>query len=143
MKNLRDQALDIAYNKFQQIQAYEDMFASGVGEVTDRNQIINPYDVDPNIFGFSRAGKARYQQFLNQAIAYAQQQEAAYKEWYESPEQQAIRERRAGLNPDIIGLDDAQAGSVSYDQPSPIDSIRTNEQIAFDSISSFSQLIGN
>lgn len=143
MKTNFDKSRDDAISKLRQISDYRNMFAAGVGEVTDRSQIIDPYAIDPSLFGFSRAGKARYQQFLNQAITYAQQQEAAYKEWYESPEQQAIRERQAGLNPDIIGLDDAEAGSVSYDQPSPLDGIRTNEQILFDSVSSFSQLIGS
>lgn len=126
-----------------EIERLKEQISSPVGSVTDRSQIINPYSIDPNAFGFSRSGKARYQQLLNQAIAYAEQQEAAYKEWYESPEQQAIRERQAGLNPDIIGLDDAEAGSVSYDQPSPIDGIRSNEQVFFDSVSSFSQMIGS
>lgn len=108
-----------------------DMISSGVGSVTSRDQIINPMDlIDPSMYENTRAGRAQYESDLAALINFQSQQEAAYQEWYDSPEQAAARERSAGLNPDLIGLENA--GSSAEAAPSeavPGSSLPTNGQI--------------
>lgn len=81
----------------------EDILSQPIEGITSRDQIIDPYSlVNINDYKRTARGKALYQQDLDRAILYKEQQEAAYKEWYESPEQVAFREREAGRNPDLI-----------------------------------------
>lgn len=90
---------------------------AGVGSITSRDQIINPYDlIDPSMYTQTRRGKSQYESDLAALTAFQQLQEAAYQEWYDSPEQAAIREREAGINPDFVGLDNA--GDASAVEPS-------------------------
>ena len=106
-----------------------------IGQVTSRDQIIDPYSlVDPAWYRKTRAGQADYNSDLKRAQLYAERQEAAYQEWYNSPEQQAIRDRAAGLNPDLTGLSGSEASDTAQDPNSPTAGMATNGQLALDSI---------
>lgn len=108
-----------------------DTMANPIGSVTSRDQIIDPYAlVNPSNYKRTRAGQAQYNSDLAQAQRYAEMQEAAYQEWYESPEQQALRDREAGLNPDLLGLSDGEAADTEMNPNSPIAGQETNSQVA-------------
>lgn len=113
--------------------------------ITSRDQIINPYDIlDPNSYGQSRREKMRYQSDLARLQEIQKQQQASYEEWYNSPEQAAIREREAGINPDLAGLDNA--GSASQVSPSdavPGANLPTNGEVASNVISGITSVIGS
>lgn len=102
-----------------------------VGKVTSRDQFIDPYSVvDPSFYSNTRKGQAQYNSDLQRAQLYLQQQQAAYQEWYESPEQQSIRQREAGINPDLAGLSDSESAPVALNPTSPISGQETNGQVA-------------
>ena len=94
-------------------QSLEDVLSSPIGQVTSRDQIIDPYSVVlQSQYKNTKKGRADYEADLAQAKQFAERQEAAYQEWYESPEQQALRQRAAGINPDLVGLSETAAGDV-------------------------------
>ena len=101
-----------------------------IGSITSRDQIIDPYAlVDPNNYAKTRKGIASYEADLASAERYAEQQEAAYKEWYESPEQQVARDRQAGLNSDLVGASTSEAADVEPSSRNPLEGISTNGQV--------------
>ena len=115
--------------------SFNDQMAAPIGSVTSRDQIIDPYAlVNPANYRKSRTGQAQYNSDLLQAQQYAERQEAAYQEWYNSPEQQAIRDREAGLNPDLVGLSGSEAADTEQNPNSPIAGQQTNGQLAIESI---------
>lgn len=115
-----------------------------VGSVTSRDQIIDPYAlVDINNYRKTRAGKAQYAADLAQAQRYAEMQEAAYQEWYNSPEQQVIRDREAGLNPDISESPGSQAADVQMQQTNPMEGIMTNGEVATQAVSGIASLVSS
>lgn len=119
------------------VTSFNQVMSGDIGEVTSRDQFIDPYSlVNPNDYKKTRAGQAQYNADLQQAQLYLQQQQAAYQEWYESPEQQAIRDREAGLNPDLIGLSDGEAGEVATNPNSPIAGQETNLQAGLNTTNS-------
>lgn len=115
-----------------------------VGEVTSRDQIINPYDViDVNNYRKNRAGQAQYAADLAAAQYYAQQQEAAYQDWYNSAEQQAIRERQAGLNPDLTDFSGAEAAQTQGTSINPMEGIPTTGEVVNNAISSITSVVSS
>ncbi len=121
-----------------------EFLSQDIGLVTDRSQIINPNDVvNPDNYGLGRRERLRYESDLAQAKLYAEQQEAAYQEWYDSPEQQAARQREAGLNPDLMGVEQSQSSDVTQADSSPMANIPGNEQLFFNAFESFTGLIGS
>ena len=122
---------------------FNQVMSGDVGSVTSRDQFIDPYAlVNPANYRKTRAGQAQYNSDLQQAQLYLEMQQAAYKEWYESPEQQAIRDREAGLNPDLLGLSDNEAGVAPQNPNSPIAGQETNGQVATRVVDSIVGVIG-
>lgn len=98
--------------------------------ITSRDQIINPYDfIDVDDYPLSQRGQALYNERLAFLQNIAAQQEAAYEEWYNSPEQQVLRDRAAGLNPDYAGLSGSEAANAELPTDSPISGLPTSEEI--------------
>lgn len=119
------------------------VMSGDIGQVTSRDQFIDPYAlVNPANYRKTRAGQAQYNSDLQQAQLYLEMQQAAYKEWYESPEQQAIRDREAGINPALVGLGDSEAGQAALNPSSPIADQETTGQVVTRSVDSISGLIG-
>lgn len=116
---------------------------SGVGSVTSRDQIINPMELlSPSMYKNTRAGRAQYESDLEMLKNFQSQQEAAYQEWYDSPEQAALRERAAGLNPDLIGLENAgESAEAGASEEVPGQNLPTNGQIAFNAVQSISSIL--
>lgn len=105
-------------------------------DITDPSQIIDPYQYASDYLSDqSVEGKARYLHMLEQGKYIQQMQMAAYQNWYNSPEQMAARERAAGLNPDLIGLDGAEAASAAAPDSSGVAQL-TPEDIAAQQIKS-------
>lgn len=121
----------------------DDALSKPIGQVTSRDEFIDPYSlVNPSNYGRSRAEIARYKSDLQRAELYLSQQQASYKEWYESSEQQAIRDREAGLNPDLLGLGENEAGDVPLNPVSPVDGLETNGQVASRVVESIVGVVG-
>lgn len=99
-------------------------------DVTDRNDIINPEKL---LEGFdwstSTDDQAQYNRLLQLLRNYQSQQEASYQEWYNSTEQQVLRDRVAGLNTDILGVSGSQASEAGVGAGSPFEGITSQEEI--------------
>lgn len=117
-------------------------FNAPTSGITSRDDIINPYDViNPSMYGQTRRGKAAYESDLARLQEIQKQQMASYEEWYNSPEQAAIRERAAGLNPDLIGLDNAgEASQVAPGDAVPGQNLPTNGEVAFNAITAITSI---
>lgn len=136
-----DYSLD-ATNK--RLELWNKILEGYVGEVTSRDQFIDPYSVvNPAFYSNTKKGQAQYNADLQRAQLYLQQQQAAYEEWYESPEQQAIRQREAGINPDLAGLSDSESAPVSMNPTSPIAGIETDGQTASRVVDSISGVVSS
>lgn len=137
------EAYDVYKSNQGKRQAAMAILAAGVGDITSRDQIINPFDlIDPNMYENTRRGRALYESDLAALMELQKQQNAAYEEWYNSPEQAAARERDAGLNPDLIGLDNSgEAGSAETAQAVPGQNLPTNGQIAFNAASVLTSIV--
>lgn len=120
------------------------LLSRDIGQVTSRDQIIDPYQVvQLGMYGNGSKAQALYNADLAAAQNYAARQEAAYKEWYESPEQKVARERAAGRNPDLMDISGTSgAAETNGPQGSPIQGIPSSEQVAATSISSIASIIG-
>lgn len=125
------------------VTTFNDVMSGNIGQVTSRDQIIDPYAlVNPADYRKTRAGQAQYNSDLLQAQRFAEMQEAAYMEWYESPEQRAIRDREAGLNPDLLGLSESHAADTEPNPNSPIAGQETNGQVASRVVTGITEVIG-
>ena len=83
-------------------------------DITDLSQILDPYSYAADYLDDQTVeGKARYLHMLEQGKYIQQMQMAAYQNWYNSAEQVAKREREAGLNPDLVGLEGAESATAS------------------------------
>lgn len=123
---------------------YDAIYNSAVTDITSREQIINPYEIlDTSQYVYSNRGHSLYDEDLNALIAIQKQQQAAYDEWYDSASQQILRERQAGLNPDLIG--NVDSGESASTEPlagsSPMDPVPNDVDIANSVLSSVSSLI--
>lgn len=119
-----------------------DLISAGVGSITSRDQIINPATlIDPSMYAQTRRGRAQYESDLAALKNFQSQQEAAFQEWYDSPEQAAIRERAAGLNPDLVGLDNAgESAEAPVSDAVPGQNLLTNGQVAFNAITAITSI---
>lgn len=111
----------------------DNLLSQDIGTVTSRDDIINVDDIlDAGQFKNTKEGKKLYEQYRNALIAYRDQQQASYDEWYESPEQIALREREAGRNPDLIDgvLGSGSAAQTATPEGSPIEGIPTDGETA-------------
>lgn len=125
-----------------QINQYD--FTQPIGTVTDRSQIIDPYEiVRIEDYGNNRIDRAQYENDLAQAVRYAEQQEASYQEWYNSESQQIARQKAAGLNPDLAGMTESgTASDVAAPQSSPMANIPTNLDVANSVMGALSSIAG-
>lgn len=128
---------------FDRMSRYRSSLDFSLGPITDRSQIINPTQfVDISQYTNDAEGRAAYQSDLLAAQTLAKQQEAAFLDWYNSPDQMALRERDAGLNPNLVGLDGVSSGSQT-DPPSgsPLDGVMSDEQIRAQRIQNFTSIL--
>lgn len=99
--------------------------------ITSRDQILNPYDfVKLSDYSNNRAGRLQYESDLARAIQIANMQQASYDEWYNSEAQQSARQKIAGLNPDLNGVEASSAGDMENAGIIPGQSVPTNEDFA-------------
>lgn len=112
-------------------------------DVTSRDQIINPYEaIKGFIYTNNARGRRQYEEDLAALQTFQSQQQAAYDEWYNSPEQQNIRDREAGLNPDIVGLSGSEAPSTSPVQADPLANVPSDLERFSTVASSISSIVG-
>lgn len=99
-------------------------------DITSRDQIINPEEIlSLKDYGNSSLERSYYEEDLAALRNYQKQQEAAYLDWYNSAEQQVIRQREAGLNPDLVGIDGELGTQTESSVSSPFENSMTDEQI--------------
>lgn len=92
-----------------------------IGTITSLDDIINPYDYAAEYLDDqSVEGKAKYLHYLEEGKYLQQMQMAQYENWYNSPEQVALRQRAAGINPDLVGLQAAESASASAPEGSGV-----------------------
>lgn len=120
-----------------------DVLDDAIGQITSRDDIINPYDiVDIRNYPDTPEGRAQYQQDLARAIEYQKQQLASYEEWYSSESQQAIRMSEAGLNAALHGLSGTQAAQTEPSSMIPAQDIPTSEERTLSKISAGASFLG-
>ena len=92
-----------------------------IGTITSLDDIINPYDYAAEYLDDqSVEGKAKYLHYLEEGKYLQQMQMAQYENWYNSPEQVALRQRAAGINPDLVGLQGAESSSAAAPEGSGV-----------------------
>ena len=115
-----------------------------VSGITSRDDIINPYELlQKDYYKNSVLGQRAYEQDLNMLLAIQAQQQASYDEFYNSEEQQALRQREAGLNPDLLGVESQAAPQTGAITDSPVDGLPTSGQTAMDVVGSVASIIGS
>lgn len=107
----------------------DSVLGAEIGQITSRDQIIDPYAlVDLSNYRNTKKGQALYNADLQRAQRYAEMQEAAYQEWFNSEAQQASRQREAGVNPSLNGLESSTAADITASETSPLAGIGTTEE---------------
>lgn len=90
----------------------------------DLDKIKNPYDAAADFLDDqSVLGKARYLHELEKAKMEYDMQMMHYQNWYNSPAQVAARQRAAGINPDLVGLQGAESASAESSDGSGVASV--------------------
>lgn len=119
---LRDHDRDLA------IQDY--LNTHSATNITSRDQIVNPVELLSQMeYGNSAKERKRYEEDLAILEELQKQQQASYDEWYNSPEQQNIRDRAAGLNTDILGLSGSETAQTPVGGADPLANVpSTGEQ---------------
>lgn len=108
--------------------------------ITSRDQIVNPVELLSQMpYGNSVKERKRYAEDLAKLEELQKQQQASYDEWYNSPEQQNIRDRQAGLNPDIVGLSGSETEQTPVGGADPLANVPSNSE----RFSSFAAGIGS
>lgn len=98
--------------------------------ITGLSGDFNPYDyVNVDDYPNSARGRARYQEDLSRLLYLAQIDQENRMNEYNSPSAQAARMREAGLNPDILGVENHGATNVAGYQGNPIDGVPSNMDI--------------
>lgn len=111
--------------------AWSELLSSDYTNITDRSQIINPTSWLEQ-FGIDTSyddGQALYDRYFSMLQDLQKQQEASFEEFYNSPEQQVIRDKTAGLNPDILGVSGSQSSSPDLSSVNPMDAMREREAL--------------
>lgn len=113
-------------------------------DITDLSQIIDPYEfASEYLSDNSTEGRARYLHMLERGKYIQQMQMAAYENWYNSPEQMAARERDAGLNPNLVGIDGPESASGAASESSGIAQLPTSEQITSQRIANLTSILSS
>lgn len=117
---------------------------SPIGRITSRDQIINPDElINTSMYANNVQGRALMDNDLQRARTYAEQQEAAYQEWYDSPEQQAIRQRAAGQNPNLMEYSGGESSDITPQNVSPMAGLPTNGEIAVNAVSGITSIFSS
>ena len=112
--------------------------------INSRDQIINPAEILSNYsFGNSASERKKYNEYLKLLTDIQAQQQASYDEWYSSPEQEAIRMRQAGLNPDILGISGSGVPDTNTNDLNPLEGVPSNGEIFNNVISGISSIVGS
>ena len=113
-------------------------------DITSRDQIINPYDyLNYDYYRNSARGQSLYNEDLARLQQIALQQEAAYKEYYDSAPQQALRDKQAGLNPNLNEIDPGSSASGFQPTESPLSGIPTTGDMLANIGSAVASLVGS
>lgn len=141
MDNSLEHALQV-FRNFKERKRIQDIMSAPL-DITSRDQIINPESIiNPQMYGNSSHGRASYESDLSALRNYQKQQEAAYLDWYNSPEQVAQRDRDAGLNPNLVGLEGAATGvQTDSSSGSPLQNVMSDEQIRAQKIQNISSIL--
>lgn len=125
-RDISSRDLDAYYKRL------NDIINTPIGVVKSRDDIINPHEIlHAEIYRNTKQGKKLYEDHLNTLLAIQAQQEASYQDWYNSAEQQALRERDAGLNPDLIGVDGSiESSTANSPSSSAMEGITSTEETA-------------
>lgn len=108
-------------NDFDSISAHRSPFDPAY---PDLDKIKNPYDAASDFLDDqSVLGKARYLHELEKAKMEYDLQMMHYQNWYNSPAQVAARQRAAGINPDLVGLQGAESASAESPDGSGVASV--------------------
>lgn len=107
-------------NPYEQGSRYYDMWEANPYAPDKRSRKQTFWDQLSNFFGF-RSGYDIYTDQANQAMAEEDARIAKVKgeDEYNSPEEAAARMRAAGENPDLLGLQGAEAASAQMPQAAP------------------------
>lgn len=127
---------------------YRDELDASARLQLDYNSIdFNPKSFEDLAFGnaFSQAGysngiykNSKTEDLLENELNYLNQiQLKAYDQWYNSEENKVARLRSAGLNPDLMGLEQASESSPLQQTPSPEGINVKNQEIASARMNSF------
>lgn len=121
-KQLRDKDRDMALQNY--------FNTHSASNITSRDQIVNPVALLSQMsYGNSAKERKRYNEDLAKLEELQKQQQASYDEWYNSPEQQAIRDREAGLNPDLVGLSGSGTEQTPVGGADPLANVPSNGDI--------------
>ena len=121
-RQLRDKDRDLALENY--------FNTHSASNITSRDQIVNPVEILSQMFyGNGAKERKRYEEDLAKLEELQKQQQASYDEWYNSPEQQAIRDREAGLNPDLLGLSGSETGPTPVGGSDPLVNVPSNGDI--------------
>lgn len=97
---------------------------------SDVDTDFNPYDyISVSDYSMTRRGKAKYQEDLARLLYIAQIEQENRMNEYNSPSAQAARMRAAGLNPDLLGVENHGATNVAGYQGNPMEGIPSNMDI--------------
>lgn len=131
-ENLRVRENQMKFNSadlYNYLNHLDSVLGAEIGQITSRDQIIDPYAlIDFSNYRNTKKGQALYNADLQRAQRYAEMQEAAYQEWFNSEAQQASRQREAGVNPSLNGLESSTAADTSPSETSPLAGIGTTEE---------------
>ena len=113
-------------------------------DITSLEQIIDPYEYAKQYLSDDSAeGRAKYLHYLEQGKYIQQMQMTAYENWYNSPEQQALRQREAGLNPDLNGVENAASASGAAPDGSGVAGLPTEEQLTAQKIQNITSIVNS
>lgn len=105
--------------------------------------VFNPYSViDASNYKNNRKGKKEYQHDLAELQYLAELRQQEYERQYNSESAQIQRMREAGLNPDLLGVEQGTAGSAPTTNTNPMEGIATNGERASQVVGNVTSIIG-
>lgn len=103
---------------------------------------FNPYSyIQASNYRKNRRGKLEYEHDLAELQYMAQLRQQDYERDYTSESASALRQRLAGINPDLNGVDAGSAGSAPTIADNPMADMETNGQVASRGVSSVMSVI--
>lgn len=97
-----------------------------LSEYNEDSGEFNPYDIiDQSMYKNTARGKMAYQEDLAKLLYLAQINQENRMNEYNSPSEQVKRMREAGINPDIVGVENMGATNVAGYQGNPMDGTKS------------------